>query len=438
MTARGKRAYLLSVLTVIFAFNQVDRIALGIVQQDIKIALDLSDTQIGLLTGIAFAFFYAIVGVWIARLADRGNRIVIISLTTALWSLCLGVSAAVTSFIQLMLVRIGVAVGEAGCVPSSHSLIADAFPSSERPRAFARFMLGVPLALSVGYFAAGWLNELVGWRQTFLILALPGLILAPLAFLTLSDDRKNFPAPKQPGAEGIQGRHLSRDLKQLWQNRTFRHLLICNSLWAVFGIGILQWTPTFFIRTHGIGTGELGTWFALIFGVAGGAGVYLGGELAAKYGVNNEKRQLSACAIAFIFFGAAHAVAFAASDYTVALAAITLAAFGGNMAQGPIFANIQVVVDGRMRATAIAIIAFFQNLVGAGLGPLAAGFLSDTLQPLLGNDALRYALIILCPGYFWAAWHLWRAGRTISSDATQTEVEAGYVAPTSPLENYRV
>jgi MFS family permease len=421
------KKYLLHVLLVILAFNQLDRLALGIVLQDVKIDLNLTDTQLGFLTGIAFAFFYAIMGIPIARWADRGNRITIISLTAALWSVAVACCGLARSFTQLMLLRIAVAVGEAGCMPPAHSLIADEFSRNERPRAVARYMMGVPLALTIGYFVAGWLNEFYGWRKTFLILGVPGLALAALTRFTLREPRVSRAALASRSAE------IQPSVKQvcstLWSIPAFRHLLVCFSVWFLFAYGILQWLPAFFIRSHGLRTGELGSWFALIWGIAGGLGVYVGGEWAVRRAAGDEQRQLRACAIAFSFFAVLTAAAFLAPSRYWAFAALTLASFGGNMAQGPIFATTQTLVPARMRAMSIALVYLFANLLGMGLGPLVAGVLSDELRPWLGEESLRYALVMLCPGYFWAAWHLWRAGNTIAGD-----LKAAHVADVSALD----
>jgi MFS family permease len=431
--------YLLILLMVILAFNYVDRMALGIVLQDIKTDLDLTDTQLGLLSGIAFALFYSTMGIPIARWADRGNRVTIISLTTALWSAAVALCGSATSFMQLLAIRVGVAIGEAGCIPPAHSLIADYFTRAERPRAVARYMLGVPLALTIGYFAAGWLNEILGWRKTFVILGLPGLVLAVLGWFTLKEPRRTRNAtavvPAAASAE-VPSPPLQPSLREvcvtLWANAAFRHLLFCFSVWYFFGYGLLQWQPAFFIRSHGLQTGELGTWFAVVYGVGGGLGVYLGGELAARYAAGNERLQLNACAVAFVFFAVLNACAYLASDHYWAFGALALGALGGNMAQGPILATIQTLVPPRMRAMSIALVYLFSNLIGMGLGPLAAGALSDALRPLFGEESLRYALLMLCPGYFWAAWHLWRASRTVVRDlkAAQALDAAGATPPT--------
>jgi MFS transporter, Spinster family, sphingosine-1-phosphate transporter len=433
--------YLLAVLMVILTFNQMDGTALGILLQDIKTDLDLSDTQLGVLSGLAFAFFYSIMGIPIARWADRGNRIAIIALTTAVWSVAVALCGAAQNFAQLVATRVAVATGEAGCIPSAHSLIADHFTRTERPRAVARYMLGIPLALTIGYFAAGWLNTFFHWRMTFVVLGLPGLVLAFLAVLTLKEPRRarDNIAPTLSGS-ALQS---TKDLKQpsmkevcltLWANRSFRNLLVCHSVWYFFGYGLLQWTPSFFIRSYGLHTGEIGTWFAGVYGLGGCLGVYVGGELATRYAAGRERLQLNACALAFISFGALHACAYLATDRYLAFALLALGAIGGNMVQGPLLATIQTLVPPQMRAMSVALTYLFANLIGMGLGPLATGVLSDALRPSFGQESLRYALLILCPGYFWAAWHLWRAGQTVLRDlkAAQVQDEARLAAAFQP------
>ena len=217
----------------------------------------------------------------------------------------------------------------------------------------------------------------------------------------------------------------------LWANIAFRHLLFCFSVWYFFGYGLLQWQPTFFIRSHGLATGEIGTWFALIYGVGGAFGMYLGGELASRFAAGNERLQLRAGTLGFSLFAVVTAAAFVVPNHHVAFAALAFATVGGCMAQGPLMATIQTLVPPRMRAMSIAVIYLFANLIGLGLGPLAAGALSDAFQPWAGQVSLRYALLALCPGYFWAAWHLWRASKTVARDleAAQLEEVGAALAP---------
>jgi MFS family permease len=416
-SARYKN-YLLFVLLVVLAFNSVDRLALGLMLQDIKVDLDLTDTQLGLMTGFAFALFYSVMGIPIARLADRGRRITIISATTALWSVAVALCGWANSFIHLLLIRVAVAIGEAGCVPPAHSVIADTFGREERPRAVARYMLGTPLSALIGYFAAGWLNEYYGWRTTFVLLGLPGIALALVVALTLREP------PRRP-AEGAGADidpttapppGLLATLRILWSIRTYRYLLIAMSILSFFSSGIGKWQPTFFVRSYGLSTGELGTWFTLVFGIGGVVGTLLGGELASRYAANDERRQLLAIAIIYSALSAIWALIYVSPNHYLAFAWLGLAIIAGMAALGPLFAMVQTLVPPGLRAMSVAILFFFSNLIGGGLGPFAAGVLSDWLHTLLGNESLRYALLALCPGNLIGGYFVWRASRTATSD----------------------
>lgn len=422
------REYLLTVLLIIFASNNVDRLALGLLLQDIKSDLQLSDTQLGLLSGLAFALFYSVMGIPIARWADRGNRVTIITLTTAVWSVAVALCGVVGNIWQLLLIRVGVAVGEAGCIPPAHSLIADYFTRAERPRAVARYMLGGPLSALVGFFLAGWLNEFYGWRITFILLGIPGLALAAVAWSTLREPR-NGEKEKKTSGEFASDPSLRPDCATLatqpslrevcatlWGNVTFRHLLLCFAASYFFAYGILQWKPVFFIRSFGMQTGELGTWFAVISGAGGLVGIYWGGELASRYAAHNERLQLQALAFIYCLFGFLSVCIYLAPNQYLAFGLMGIATMGTATVTGPLFATVQMLVPQRMRAVAIAIFYLFANLFGMGLGPLAAGALSDALRPVFGEESLRYALVLFSPGYLWCAWHLWRASKTVTRD----------------------
>ena len=415
------KSYLLVLLTAVLIINYADRLIFGVVLQDIKADLDFSDTQLGFLSGIAFALFYALMGIPIARWADRGNRIKIIALCTAVWSVAVSMCGAVTGFFQLMIARMGVAAGEAGCYPTSLSLLSDHFGRAERPRAVARYMLGFPLALIIGYFAAGWLNELYGWRVTFVLFGLPGLIAATVTVLTLKDSRREVDTGAQSALEQPSLREV---LAALARNRAFRHLFVAFSVWGFFGQGILQWQPAFFVRSHGMTTGELGTWFAIVHGLGGLLGAYLGGEAASHFAAEDERRQLIGVALAYAVLAVLGAGVYLAPDRYVAFGVLAVYAVISNAANGPIFATTQTLVHPRMRAMAVALMYLFCNLIGLGFGPLAVGALSDLWRPTLGDEGLRYALLVFCPGYLWCAWHFWRASRTVVRDVREAQHDA--------------
>lgn len=425
------KKYLLGLLMVILAANYVDRLVLGIVLQDIKTDLDLTDTQLGLLSGIAFAIFYAVMGIPLARWADRGNRVTLISLTTGLWSAGVALCGMAGSFVQLLLIRIGVAVGEAGCLPSALSVIADYFNRAERPRAVAIYMLGGQFSYVIGYFLGGWSNELYGWRMTFILMGAPGIVLALLAAFTLREPRRanstsqsnaSFTPVTTPpiGNSSLAAPSLKTVWHTLWANGTFRQLLLCYAVLFFFVNGVLQWLPTFFIRSHHMQTGELGTALAVVFSI-GGLGAYLGGVLASRYAAHNECLQLKACAIAIAASAILWTAAYVSPDSYVTLALIGLGVVVQSAIVGPLHATIQTLVPEIMRATAFALVYLFANLIGMGLGPLGVGILSDAFHPWAQDESIRYALLAFAPGFIWVAWYAWRASRTVAGDLAVCE-----------------
>jgi len=334
-----------------------------------------------------------------------------------------------------MLIRIGVAVGEAGCIPTAHSLIADYFDRAKRPRAIGIYMLGGSLSVVLGYWASGWLNQYYGWRITFMVVGLPGVVLALVARFTIREPRlfgsamraarphadqptaHIAPAPSQPA--------LGEVCLTLWSSVTFRHLLMCISVFYFFATGIQQWQPAFFIRSYGLNTGEMGSWFAVVYGLTSLLGTYWGGSLSSRYAPNNEALQLKAWAIMGCAFALTSALVYLTRSAHVAFVLLGVATLLGGLGNGPLFATIQTLVPVRMRSTSVAIIYLSANLIGVGLGPLAVGMLSDALRPDFGAESLRYALLLLCPGYLWGSWHLWRASRTVTRELAAIQKDGG-------------
>jgi MFS family permease len=424
--------YVLGVLTIILLFNSLDRVALGVLLQDIKVEFLLSDTQLGFLTGLAFALFYAVMGIPIARWADRGNRVTIIACTTGLWCVAVTLCGLAGNFSQLLLIRVFVAVGEAGCVPLAFSLMADYFTRAERPRAVAIYGFGGTLSGVLGLFFAGWLNELYGWRTTFVVLGAPGVLLALIAWITLKEPRRQRTLAAShtlaSSNETVQP-SIATVCLTLWGNVTFLRLLLCLSGLLFFNLGIGQWLPTFFIRSHGFTTEQLGTWLAVVTGVGGLLGAYGGGELASRYAANNERLQLLMMGVAVSGAGVAAVFAYFVSNPYVALVLLGVHMLCLTAINGPLFATMQTLVPERMRAMAFAIAYLIGNLLGMGLGPLAAGALSDLYQPWAHEESLRYALLTLAPGYFLVAWQAWRASRTVAHDVAAAGMTATGPAP---------
>jgi MFS family permease len=421
---------MLLLLTVVYAFNFLDRNVLGLLTENIKADLQLSDTQMGLLTGIAFALFYSTLGIPIARWADRGNRIFIISVTTALWSAMVIYCGMAVGYVQLLLARVGVSVGEAGCMPPAQSLIADHYSRSERPRAMSYYMIGGPISIIVGYGLSGWINEFYNWRVAFFSIGVPGIALALLVALVLREPRVTAPAARIRTARDQQVTDYAGVAHALWRQVAYRHLLVSYTLISFFSLGMAQWSPAFLMRTHGIQTGELGSWFAFIFGVGGSLGAYLGGVWAARYAPRDERLQLRAMAVSLGFIIPLYLGIYLLPNIYAAFGLMMIGAVVYCAMFGPLFAMIQGVVAPQMRAMSVAVVLLFANLIGMGLGPLAVGIISDALRPAFGIESLRIALLIWTPGFLWAAFHLMRASRHVQRDIAASQAANDGMTPT--------
>jgi len=256
------KRYVLIILMLVYASNFLDRQILGILLQPIKTDLGLSDTQLGLLSGIGFALFYVTMGIPLARWADKHNRVSLLSVCIALWSAMTALSGAATNFLQLGLARIGVGIGEAGCTPAAHSIIADYFKSEERVRAMAFYSAGASIGVFLGYLLGGWVNQFYGWRVTFFVVGAPGLLLALIVRFTLREPPRGHSENSKTAASTIPT--VTEALSYLWGQNSFRHLALGTGLLTLSSYGGATWFPAFLMRSYGMSTGELGTWLALI------------------------------------------------------------------------------------------------------------------------------------------------------------------------------
>jgi MFS family permease len=418
------RYYLLILLTVIGTFNYVDRLTLGVVLQDIKIDLGLTDSELGLLGGLSFALFYSVMGVPLGRWADRGNRRTVVSVTTALWSVGVALCGLAANFPQLLLIRVGVAVGEAGCFPPAFSLIGDYFKRHERSKALAIYGMSGAFSTLLGYSAAGWLNERFHWRMTFVLLGLIGLPLAILARLTMREPRlSSRPGTGRVGPDGNLGAEQNPPIPSLLDvaatmgsSRTFRHLLLCASLMFFFIYGMFAWWPSYFIRSFHLTTGFVGLWLGISSAIGSVAGSYIGGRFTSDRVPRDERAQLRMMSWWVCSSGVCSILSFITSTTWVAFALIGLANVGMTTINGPLFSTIQTLVPDRMRAVTFALVYLCANLIGMGFGPLTVGLLSDGIAPIFGSQSLHVALIAMSPGYAWCAWHAWQASKTATAD----------------------
>ncbi len=414
----SSRYYALGLLTVVYTFNFVDRQLLAILQESIKADLLLSDSQLGLLTGFAFAVFYVLAGIPIARWADKSNRKNIIALAIGCWSFMTAVSGMVQNYTQLLLARIGVGVGEAGGSPPAHSIISDIFPPEKRASALAFYCTGINIGVLLGFLFGGWMNEVFSWRVAFFVVGAPGLIIALIVGVTLREPIRGFSENKSAliGSEVSYGVVFST----LWNCRSFRHIAAGGALNAFAAYSTSSWIASFMIRSHGLSTGEIGTWLAAIMGLGGAFGVFFGGYIAERLALKDVRWYVWLPSLTgFVcipFLVATYLVRDPYhSFYLQIIPGILFNVYIGNA-----LAMTHGLVGLRMRALSSAILFFILNIIGLGLGPWLVGSLSDALEPIFGIESLRYAMVFLIPPVMcWSALHFYLGANSLASDLAQ-------------------
>jgi predicted MFS family arabinose efflux permease len=403
------RRYALGMLTLTYTLNFIDRQILSILVEPIKRDLAISDTQMGLLTGLAFALFYTALGIPLGRLAERVNRRSLIAVALATWSVFTALQGLAQSYWQLLLFRIGVGVGEAGCSPPAHSIIADYYPAAQRATALGIYALGIPFGILFGFLLGGWIEQFFGWRVALIMVGLPGLAVALLVRLTVHEPPRGQSDQRQADSETMPT--LVETLRFLRRQKALVHLSLGAALASLVGYAMLAWIAAFMARSHGMSSGELGTWLGLIYGIAGGIGMFTGGKLADHLGAIHARWYLGVAAIALLLTVPFALLVFTADSVYAALAGLAGFALLSNGYQATAFAQTQTLAGLRMRATAAAMLIFIMNLVGLGLGPTAVGILSDLLTPQFAADGLRWALLLCSLINLWAAAHFVLASR---------------------------
>ncbi|NIP14119.1 MAG: MFS transporter [Pseudomonadales bacterium] len=385
----GGRNYVLVLLTATAAFNFVDRQILGVLLEPIGQEFDLPDSLLGLLSGIAFAVFYAVLGIPIAALADRRNRRNIIVVCVALFSTMTALCGAVVSFWQLFLARIGVGVGEAGTMPASQSMLSDLFPVQERPWAMGLLATGGNIGLMLGLLIGGWVNEWFGWRAAFVTAAVPGALIAAAIYFTVPEPIRKHPATQRSSwlREALSGIRLVGSI------RSVRRFAMGGTLYGLAAYGIHTWMPVYYIRYHGLSTGEAGTVISIIVGVLGGVGAFAGGVFCARLSRRDLRWNGWLPALA-IFTSVPLLIAMLVTDNTwLAVGLFVVPGILSSVYAGPTWSIIQELVPAQRRAMAASVYMLFFNLIGLGLGPLTVGVLSDLYIPAIGDASLRWAMV---------------------------------------------
>ena len=421
--------YAMFLLLGIYIVNFLDRSVVNILAEPIKQELHLADWQLGMMSGLAFALFYTVLGIPIARLAERSNRPIIIGTATAVWSGFTMLSGTASSFIQLIAYRIGVGVGEAGCTPPAHSLIADYVPKEKRASALAFYSMGTPLGGLLGLVMGGLVADAYGWRAAFLVAGLPGIFFALLTWFTLKEPRKLL---------GIQSEKImatqasfSETMKLLLTKKTFWLIAVAAAIKAFIGYGHGPFTASFFMRVHteeiaGLASlfglksiGFLGLALGIMGGVAGTISSIVGGMVADRYAKTDLRGYVTVPAIASVLAIPVFCLAMSVPSASVALWILVINGLMGSLWYGPVYAIGQSIVPPHMRATTAAILLFIINLIGLGLGPLAVGFLSDHMANGVGlgsAQGVRWALMISSFAGLVAFGLFWMARKTIREE----------------------
>lgn len=387
------RNYVLVMLTLVYVFNFVDRQLLVILQESIKKDLDLSDTQLGMLSGFTFALFYVTLGIPIARLADKTNRRNIVAASLGLWSIMTACSGLVRNFLQLLLARIGVGVGEAGGSPPAHAMISDYFPPEKRSTALSIYSTGIYFGVLTGFLLGGYLSQQLGWRTAFFVVGLPGVIFSLLFYISVKEPRRG--ATDASALSTSEPPSLRDVLKRLYATKTFVYLAIATGLHVFCIYGLLNWAPSFLSRIHGMKNAEIGALLGPIFGIGGAVGSFAGGFLTDYFGKTDKRWYLNIPAYAIILSIPCAAGALFLTNTTYAILCLGLTASLHSMYLGPSIAVSHSLVPASMRSLTSAILFFVLNFLGLGFGPLVVGMISDGLASSLGTESLRWAMSII-------------------------------------------
>lgn len=409
--AMRRRAFVaLALLALMNAFNYMDRVLLSAVSELVKRDFALTDTQLGLLSGYAFVLVYAVLALPVARWADVGVRRSIVAGAVTVWSAMTAACGLAQQYAHLVAARIGVGVGEAGALPAAYSLLSDYFDARRRAFAIAVFLSAGTLGTTLGFVVGGALGQAYGWRTTFVLVGLPGLLLALAIRLCVAEP----PRPPSP----LGGRPPLRDsIAILARNRAYCWALAASVLNAFSMFGITQWLPVFFVRSHGLSVGQAGLAMGATFGLGMVIGMLVGGALADRAGRAGPDAPLRLAGGAFVVLTLVHVATLWTAWTPLAFACAFVATLAGATASPPIIAGIQQAVDPHLRATASGVHVFLAGLLGTGLAPFLIGALSDAWVPIVGRESIRYAITASLAFNVVAAWACMHTARAFREHA---------------------
>lgn len=408
-TPRGRVLLLLAGLAT---FSFLDQQVMAIVLEPVRREFHLSDIQLGLLSGLAFAAVHTTLSVPAGLWAVNHNRVNFIAFAAAVWGAMTVAGGFAQSFVQLMLTRIGVGIGEAGGMPPSQALVSELYGPKERGAALAILASGVNAGVFLAFLAGGFVAQRYGWRVAFIVVGIPPIVLAALLRLTVREPHR--PPAKMSGDQSLHVALVAVTARAIWRDRALRHLCFASTLTMAVGYGALPWIPSYLIRSHALDLVTVGAYLAVLIGIGGAFGTYLGGKLSDVLGQRDPRWSLWVVCLAFVIARPFAMLFYALDNTTLALAFFVLPAMAGAVHMGPSFAVLHGRIDPSLRPISSAILLLILNFIGLGLGPLLVGALSQWAFAGFGEGSLRYALIAIQLVGIWGAVHYYIAGRYLT------------------------
>lgn len=396
-------------LFIVNMMSQLDRQIMSVLAEPIRKDLSLSDTEIGVVVGIAFAVFYTLAGLPLGRLADRTNRKNLIATVLSFWSLATAACGLAQGYWQLFAARIGVGIGEAGCAPAAQSMLSELFPRERLGRALSTYQSAIPIGIFVGLAGGGYLADNYHWRTVFMIIGLPGLVVAAIAFFVLREPEREHGGKAETVGQGLRFLFRMPSLRQ--------HMLAC-SIQTMTLAATATFNFPFMVRVHGLSMTEAGLVIGLVTGICGGFGTYFGGWLGDRLARHDPRWRIGCIGVGAVASVPVTVFAYLTDSLPLSILGISIGVIGSYMYSGAAHAVSQSLVKSHMRAMTAAAMLFAMNLFGYGGGPVFAGIISDYFG---GEEALRYALALMNGLLLWAGFHYYLATRTYCEDLARQE-----------------
>ena len=410
-----QRWYVLLMMVLVYTLSIADRYVISTVLEPIRLELQLTDSGIAFLTGVSLALFYVVLGFPISWLIDRGNRRNIIAFCVIAWSVMTAFCGLSKNYIQLLLSRIGVGIGEAGGTPGANSIISDYFPQSKRPMALTVFSLGAPIGAWIGADIAGIVNDHYNWRTVFLVLGIPGVIVGLLIFFTVREPRRGQ-LDKKGGDD--KGASFPESMRFLWTQRSAVHVMAASALTALWGWGLMWWTPTYLIRNFGLTPGAAGSILGPVHLIGGGLATLATSWWLAQPSMKDPRKIVRMMGWGVGIATLVSGVIYSTQSLELARWLFWLFIPAIYFYIGPCFGLLNNLCEPRMRAQFCAATLFVANVGNLIVAPQLVGFLSDAFAPnhVANGESLRLAMLCLVPVGAWATWHYFRSAKRIVQD----------------------